>query len=372
MRFGRLSGTGKGLELVALACALALVAFPQKKKDETQTLQLPKDLPSTVEGDPRRFTFHVTPLSGKGLLSKQVRDALNALNRQARGNPILKIRAFVAGSGDARRVRDLVSMVFTDRKQPLPTLSLVQAGGLPLEGAQVVLEGIAEGKKQASRFGLVLISAQAATSQGPLDPVPPLAAKSLGALRVALKAAGSEPADVARVTCFLSSLDNLEATRKLVETEYRGAAANFVQTQRSPLRALAACEAVARLRRNTDGPLVMLDPEGLPRAAGQSHVALVNAGRVVLSGSQVSFGYAEKDARLAFERLQKALEQAGTSAGRVAFAHYYVLATSIAEQVRTVRLDFFDAAHPPAGSLLLFEGLPSMDAGFALDVLAVK
>jgi enamine deaminase RidA (YjgF/YER057c/UK114 family) len=37
-----------------------------------------------------------------------------------------------------------------------------------------------------------------------------------------------------------------------------------------------------------------------------------------------------------------------------------------------VRRDFFDAAHPPAGSMLLFEGLTSMDAGFAVDVVAVK
>jgi len=56
----------------------------------------------------------------------------------------------------------------------------------------------------------------------------------------------------------------------------------------------------------------------------------------------------------------------------VAFAHYYPLAQSIAAQVRRVRRDFFDNAHPPAGSMLQFEGLTSMDAGFAVDVVAVK
>ena len=89
----------KGLELLALACGLTLLAFPQKK-DETQILQLPRELPSVVEADPRRLTFLVTPLSAKGLLSKQVRDALSALSREAKGDQILKIRAFVAGSGD--------------------------------------------------------------------------------------------------------------------------------------------------------------------------------------------------------------------------------------------------------------------------------
>src|SRR5207245_1853158 len=120
--------------LAALACGLVLTAWPaeqkkgeQKKKKEelTQTLQLPKELPNAVVGETRRLTFHVTPLSSKGLLSQQIRDALKALNRETGANAVLKIRAFVAGSGDLRRVRDLVSEVFTERRQPLPALSLI-------------------------------------------------------------------------------------------------------------------------------------------------------------------------------------------------------------------------------------------------------
>jgi enamine deaminase RidA (YjgF/YER057c/UK114 family) len=378
MRFVRGRDTGKGLEMVALACGLALVAFPPKafpqkqKKDETQTLQLPRDLPATVEGDPRRLTFQVTPLSEKGLLSRQVRDALSALSRQSKGDPILQIRAFVAGSGDARRVRDLVSEVFAERKQPLPVLSLVQAGGLPLEGAQVVLEAIAAGKKEVNHFGLAFLSAQIATAADPTQPVAPLAVRSLAALRLAVKAAGSEPADVVRISCFLSSLDNLAATRQLVAAEYPGAAADYVQTQRAPARALAACEAVAKLRWNTGTRLHLVNPEGLVAEPGESQIALVASPKVVLTGTQVSFGFEEKDARLAFQRVAKALEQAGVSGRDVAFAHFYPLAAGIAAQVRQVRGEFFDGAQPPGSSLLLFEGLPSMNAGFAMDVVAVK
>jgi enamine deaminase RidA (YjgF/YER057c/UK114 family) len=56
----------------------------------------------------------------------------------------------------------------------------------------------------------------------------------------------------------------------------------------------------------------------------------------------------------------------------VAYARYYPLSPGIASQVRKLRLEFFDAARPPAGALLLWEGLPSMDAGFAVDVVAAK
>src|SRR4051794_33765047 len=82
----------------------SLSSAPKKKKkgDEeiTQTLEEPKDPPSAVVADASRLTFFVSPLSAKGLLSQQVRDALKNLLGQVHGSPVMKIRAFVAGSGD--------------------------------------------------------------------------------------------------------------------------------------------------------------------------------------------------------------------------------------------------------------------------------
>jgi enamine deaminase RidA (YjgF/YER057c/UK114 family) len=370
MRFPRRSWA-----LLALVCACTWAAAPQRKKnkeEQTETLQLPKELPGSVIANTHRLTFHVTPLSPKGLLSPQIREALKALSHQCGNETVLQIRAFVAGSGDLRRVRDLVSEAFAERKQPLPALTLVRAGSLPMEGAQVVLEAVAAARKDVNPHGVAFLSAQVATSENPLDPVAPLAAHSLAALRQAVEAAGAQPADVLRVTCFLSSLENLDATRSLVEAAYPGAANDFLQPQRSPARALAACEAVARLALGPADAVRMIDPKGLPGQDGQSQIALVNAPELVLTGAQASFGYQEQDARLAFERLQKELQQAGSSAQQVVFAHYYPLSQSIAEQVRRIRPEFLEGAHPPAGSLVLFEGLPSMDAGFAVDVIAVR
>jgi hypothetical protein len=92
----------KGLMLVALACGVAIALWPaadkkKKKEEETQTLQLPKELPGAIVGETRHLTFHVTPLSGKGLLSPQIREALKTLIRETGGNQVLKIRAFTAG-----------------------------------------------------------------------------------------------------------------------------------------------------------------------------------------------------------------------------------------------------------------------------------
>jgi enamine deaminase RidA (YjgF/YER057c/UK114 family) len=358
--------------LIAAICAVSvLCAAPQRKRnkeEETQTLQIPRELPTAVVGETRRLTFRVTPLSGRGLLSQQVRDALKAVSRDAGSETVLKIRAFVAGSGDLRRVRDLVSESFSERRQPLPALSLIHTGGLPLDGAQVVFEYISAARKEVNPQGLAFLTAQTAFSDSPLDPVAPLTTRSLGALRDAIKSTGSEPADVVRVTCFFSSLENLADSRRQVEAEYPRAALNYIQTERAPSSGVAACEAVARLRRNAASALEFV-PAARPGEETPAS-ALVAARQVVLTGSQVSFGFEEKDARLAFERLKRAVEQAGGSLRDVAFAHYYPLASRIASQVRAVRGDFFGRI--PAGSSLIFESLPSMDAGFAVDVVAIR
>src|SRR5262249_37714565 len=124
--------TTRVLTLVALLAILTGAAWPAKKKkeakeEETQVLQLPKELPSAVVGNTRKLLFYVTPLSARGLLSQQVKDALKWIEKQSGGNTVLKLRAFVAGTGDLRRVRDLVSETFSDKRQTLPALSLIQA-----------------------------------------------------------------------------------------------------------------------------------------------------------------------------------------------------------------------------------------------------
>jgi len=223
-----------------------------------------------------------------------------------------------------------------------------------------------------NQYGLVYISGQAASSGEPLDPVLPLAQQSLAHLATAVKAAGSKPEDVVRVTCFLSSLDRYADVRRLVESSYAGAALNFVQVQRAPARAVAECEAIAGLRWNTGTAIHMLNPEGLGPSSQLSQIALIGAPQVILTGSQEAFGFQDADARLAFERLQKSLSQEGVSLREVAFTSMYPLSARISEQVRKIRGEFYNGARPPAGTMLPFQGLPSMDAGFAVDVVAVR
>ena len=361
---------------VLAVCALVAHAGPfgkKKKSDEdvTQVLQLPKDPPSAVVAETARLGFNVSPLSSKGLLSQQVRDALKALQHSAGSGAIVKLRAFVAGSGDMRRVQAIVSETFTDRHQSLPALSVVQVGGLPQEGAQVVLEATTVGKKDVNPKGLAFIAGQQASSPNPLDPVYPLAEKALAGLRAAVKGAGSQAEDVLRGTCFLSSLDGFARVRELMESEYKGAAWNFVQFQRAPASAVVECEAVARSRVKIEGPVQFLNPDGLAKSPNYSQIALVGAPKVAITGTQVAFGSQDSDVRLAFGRLEKELAGVGSSVKEVAWSSIYPLSSPMAEEVRKIRFEYYDVARPPACTLLSFEGLPSLDASFAVDAIAV-
>lgn len=364
------------LRLVAalLAIAAILLSLQRKKKTEeelTQTLEVLPDPPHAVVAETRRLVFHVSPLSPKGLLSQQVRDGLRVLQRSVSGATIVRLRAFVAGSGDLRRVQSIVSETFSERKLPLPVLSVVQVGGLPMEGAQVVLESVAAAKKEVNPAGLAFISGQAHSADRAGDPAAPLAKKALTDLSTAVKGAGSDHSDVARITCFMSTLDDLNEVRGMVAAQFPAAAANYVQIQRAPLRAIVECEAVARLKQPAPEPLKLINPTGLTASPNYSHVALISAQKVALTGTQSAFGFEDKDARLAFQRLQRDLEQVKASIKDVAMSNIYPLSASIADQVRRIRFEFYDKSHPPASTMLPFEGLPAMDAGFAVDVVAV-
>jgi enamine deaminase RidA (YjgF/YER057c/UK114 family) len=314
----------------------------KKKAEPTQTLPPPRELPSAVAGETERLIFQVSPLSRVGLLSQQTRDALRALQRLAHGTTILKLRAFVAGSGDMRRIGELVGELWSDKHTPLPALSVIQAGGLPLEGAQVVIESIAEEHKAVNPNGLVFLSGQAADS---LE-------ESLSKLRAGVMPGG----EMLRVTCFVRSLDENRNAQRLMSEHFPNAALNYVQTQREYLPPVAECEGVARASGMA---------WSLPALGGYSWV---KAPKVVLSSTQLSFGTQEGDVKLAFDRLERSLAPFQVQLNSVAMTHVYVMSRSMSEKVRAIRPELFQGK---ASTILQVEGLPSLDASLGVDVVAV-
>src|SRR5207253_10800697 len=118
-------------------------------------------------------------------------------------------------------------------------------------------------KKERNPRGLVFVSGQAGASGTPTLKVASLAQKSMADLNAALHAAGAGPADVLRVSCFCSSLEDYAAVRAVVEPDYHHAPLTFVRLQRSPLPGVVECEAVAKAVRKAPAPVPFEDPPGL-------------------------------------------------------------------------------------------------------------
>lgn len=345
---------------------------PKKSEIEvTQTLELAPDPPASVTVETAKLEFLVSPLSSKGLLSQQVKDGLKFLRSKAGSRPIVKIRAFVAGTGDQRRVPAIVSEVFDDKKQPLPAVSTIQVGLLPMEGAQILMEAVILAKKPVNPNGVAFLSGMGGVGTESPEKTLPMLEKAIADLTRATRAAGSEPADVTRVTCLLSGLEQIGEVQRKMAAAFPSAVLTAVQAQRLHDRALAECEAVVRLRTKPAADLVMLNPPEMNPSPMYSKGALIGAEKIILTGTQLAFNEEDKDVHLAFQRMAKVLEAAHSSMKRVAFSSLYCLTNPVTAKIRAVRFDYYDKARPPASTLLLYEGLPSIDASFAIELVAV-
>ena len=332
----------------------------KKKEEDTQTLPPAKELPIAVVADTDKLTFQVSPLSSKGLFTPQTREALKGLLRTSHGT-IVKLRAFVAGSGDMRRVGELVGEAFGEKRAALPALSVVQVGALPMEGAQVVIETTEMEKRPVNPNGIAFISGQPA----------PSVAQSIEQMKRALSAGGMGPEDALRVTCFISSLDEQKNTYQLMKDSFPGAVLNYVQMQREPVTPASECEAVARMRGAAAEPISFMNPAELDKSTNYSQIAMVNAPKLVITGTQLAFGSQESDVKLAFERLGRALGSSNARYVNIVMSHLYLTSSGLTAKVRAVRSGFYSESNPPASTMLPFEGLPSIDASFGVDVVAV-
>lgn len=317
----------------------------KKEQDLNQTLPPQRELPSTIAAETGRLAFQVSPLSSRGLLSQQTRDALKALLKNNHGT-IVKLRAFVAGSGDLRRVGELAGELFTERRQPLPVLTVVQVGALPMEGAQIVIESTETDRKVVNPNGVAFLSAQPAAN----------VAESLDKLKALLAANGMQPSDALSVTCFVSALDAPRDTQSLTAAGFSGAAFNYVQMRREPVTPAAACEARARMAKTASS----IDPQ----------VALISSPQVVFTGTQLAFGAQDADLNLAFDRLAKALASMNTSLRQAVTSHLYVASNGTAAQAFAKQTAHW-GSRPPASTMLPIEGLPSLDAPLGIEVVAV-
>ena len=227
------------IALLTLLCLSAAVGQKRKKEEVTQVLALPKDPPVVATGETARLVFHATPLTNKGLLTAQTREAVKTLLKLNGGAAVVHIRAFVAGSGDLRRVPQIISEVLTEKKMELPSVSVILGGALGMTGSQIVLEAVSQGKKEVNRNGLAFAHSQVFTAPDALSKAQPLVEQAVEAL-----AKEFNNAEALRVTCYVSNVEPEAAA--LLAKRFPTAAAVVIQTLRGPGQAYASCEGVTR------------------------------------------------------------------------------------------------------------------------------
>jgi enamine deaminase RidA (YjgF/YER057c/UK114 family) len=268
-----------------------LLAQRNRKNTEEpkpQILPLPPQLPMALAADTATLDFHISPLLRAGGLSAQIRQSLNDLIRDTHGETIVKLRAFVAGAGDSRRVEADVGQLFTDKKLPLPVLSIVQVGGLGDERANVVIEAVVATRRILNPNGLAFLTGQ--TGNG--------FAQAFERLRASANAAAIAPDRVLKCTCFTSGTESDDTIRAAIQAAFPNSAINIVQPLRDPANEASMCEAVGQLSQPpTQGPVVWLK---------NARATLVNSHQLVFTGLQLTFGNFLDDAQEAFIRLHRA------------------------------------------------------------------
>jgi enamine deaminase RidA (YjgF/YER057c/UK114 family) len=336
--------------LAALACVLLCFStlFAQKKKNEepkTQVLPLPKELPMALAADTATLDFHISPLLRTGGLTAQIRQSLNELIRDTRGETIIKLRAFVAGAGDARRVEAAVGDIFADKKLPLPVLSIIQVGALADSSAQVIIEAVVSTKKIVNPNGLAFLAGQTGASLN----------EALQRLKDSVNAIPVSPERVLTCTCFTSHIADFASTRAAIQGAFPNTAINVVQALREPPNEESMCEAVAQLAQPpAQGSVVWLK---------NARASLVNSHRLIFTGLQLTFGNYLDDAHEAFARLQRAaaaLEGVQAPVEVTAFS-LDPYAGSALRKTTSVPLSTF--------TVQTVEGLPGIDAAAGIEAV---
>ena len=334
--------------IVAAAVATGMLGFSKQKKNEepkSQVLPLPRQLPMAIKADTDTLDFHLSPRLKAGGLAAQIRQSLNDLIRDTRGETIVKLRAFVAGAGDARRVQAEVTQIFTDRKLPLPVLAVVQVGGLGQEAAKVVIEAVVSTRHRVNDKGLGFFSGQTGASFS----------TAVSQLKAAVSGVSVAPDRVLAVTCFTSRIENYEASHQEAHALFPNAAIDLIQAVRDPQTDESTCEAVGQLSQAPEGGAVVLVKD--------RRVALVSAPQLVFTGLQLSFGSFLDDAHEALVRLERAASASAPVEAPVQ-VNVFSLDPSGGSALRKTT-----AVPPSTFTVETIEGLPAIDASAGVEAV---
>jgi enamine deaminase RidA (YjgF/YER057c/UK114 family) len=108
-----------------------------------------------------------------------------------------------------------------------------------------------------------------------------------------------------------------------------------------------------------------------PTNGAFAQAAVVGASAVVFSTTVTSTGNDDGGVRAGFVKLKSAVEAGWSSLDKVFYTYGYPTSPATLQKFRDIRWEFFDKAHAPASTNLLFEGVAAPEGGVGVDVIAL-
>lgn len=333
--------------VVCAALALICVAVPALARDKhknEEILPLPPEPPMVLAAETSGLDFHISPLLKAGGLSAQIRQSLNDLIRDTHGETIIKLRAFVAGTGDARRVQAEMAQLFTEHKLPLPVLSILQVGALGDPAGQVIIEAVVSTHRNVNPNGLAFLFGQTGVGLS----------AAIDKLKATAERSGVQPAHLLATTCFTSDVSENGKAADTLRAYFPATQVNIVQSVRDPVTNQSTCEAIGQLS---------VAPGDAVEHHKDINSTLVNTPELVFTGLQLSFGNYLVDAKQAFQRLQKAVLGLNPQEVPVQVDGFSLDPYAASALMKTNTLA------PGVFSVETIEGLPSIDATGGIEAV---
>jgi 2-iminobutanoate/2-iminopropanoate deaminase len=123
-----------------------------------------------------------------------------------------------------------------------------------------------------------------------------------------------------------------------------------------------------------------INPPGLTKPTGYTHVVVAPDGRTVYLAGQVAFdstgqvvgkGDFKAQADQVYQNLRRALASVGGSLGDVVKTTTYITDVNDIPQLREIRSKYLNPTHPPANTLLVVAGLARPELLLEIDGVAV-
>ena len=167
---------------------------------------------------------------------------------------------------------------------------------------------------------------------------------------------------------------SMKTRRKLLSDSATLIAASSAAAMLAPAAAAEAGQADRKAPR-----LRHLNPDGLSKARGYSHVVDVTGGRTIYISGQAAFdksggvvgaGDLQAQSKQVFENLKAALAAAGATFADVVKLNFYLTDVSQVQIVRDVRDTYINVDAPPASTLVEVRRLLRQELMLEVDAIA--